>query len=101
MARLEEAFTNAFDIRDGRNWISVRMSMPISDEMEDRTGQTCSYRGTHAAHNSQLISLQAKQHSESAGQRALIEANQRPVPGIWFRGMRITRRSLDRIRQLT
>ena len=52
------------------------------------TGQTCSYRGTHAAHNSQLISLQAKQNSESVGQRALIGESvancvSRPPPQKW------------------
>jgi hypothetical protein len=55
---------------------------------KDRTGQTCSYRGTHAAHNSQLISLQAKQNSESVGQRALIGESvancvSRPPPQKW------------------
>jgi hypothetical protein len=55
---------------------------------KDRTGQTCSYRGTHAAPNSQLISLQAKQNSESVEQRALIGESvancvSRPPPQKW------------------
>jgi hypothetical protein len=69
--------------RNGTESVSDKFSLPglpcvtRSTRLEKAwTGQTCSYRGTHAAHNSQLISLQAKQHSESAGQRALIEANQ-------------------------
>ncbi len=60
-----------------------------------RLQRSVPHRGTHAAHNSQLISLQAKQHSESAGQRALIEANQEPQskvrPGSLLLGADINR----------
>jgi len=75
---------------------SLRPCVTRSTRLEKAwTGQTCSYSGAHAAHNSQLISLQAKQHSESAGQRALIEANQEPQskvrPGSLLLGADINR----------